>query len=69
MKELELIITVSTTGETELEVLNGDGKNCTNFSQGFEDALGKIKNRNFKKEARTNHEQTTKRQNINQAHS
>lgn len=66
-KQQELIITISPTGNTEMEVINGNGKACTKLSKGFEEVLGTVETRKFKPEAKNHQQQKTKNRNLNQA--
>ncbi|PSF30082.1 hypothetical protein C7H19_24055 [Aphanothece hegewaldii CCALA 016] len=46
----EILITFNDDGTQELEVIQGDGKSCTNLTQALEEVLGKIEDRTFKTE-------------------
>lgn len=51
-QELEIILEVDNLGDFNLEVLNGDGKNCTKATEKLEEVLGIVKDRKFKPEYR-----------------
>lgn len=68
-KQQELMITISSDGDTQIEVINGNGKACTKLSKGFEDALGMVESRKFKPEAENHQQQKNKNRNLNRANS
>lgn len=49
-KSLEAVIEVGEDGSFSLDVLNGDGKNCKQFTAELEKALGTVTNRELKPE-------------------
>ncbi len=53
-QELEIILEVDELGNFNLEVVNGDGKNCLQATQKLEKVLGVVHKRNFKPEVRQN---------------
>ena len=48
MQELEIIITPK--GEVKIQVIGSQGKECLLITKSLEEALGKVKERNFKTE-------------------
>ena len=46
----EIIITISSTGETKIEVQGGSGSSCTSLTKGLEDALGRTADQTYKPE-------------------
>jgi hypothetical protein len=56
---MEILLTVNPDGTSEIEVIGGDGKTCTDQTKALEEALGIIENCEFKPEYRqTNTHQT-----------
>lgn len=53
-QELEIILEVDELGNFNLEVVNGDGKNCLQATQKLEKVLGVVNDRKFKPEVRQN---------------
>lgn len=51
----ELIVTFDGDGNPSIEVINGDGKTCTDLTANIEKALGTVAKREFKPEAHRNH--------------
>lgn len=51
-KHPTIILEVDEQGDFNLEVLDGDGKNCVQATQKLESALGTISERQFKPEYR-----------------
>ncbi|NCO76668.1 MAG: DUF2997 domain-containing protein [Cyanobacteria bacterium] len=51
-KELEIMLEVDENGDFNIEVFNGDGKNCVEATKNLEDVLGVVNNRKFKPEYR-----------------
>jgi hypothetical protein len=46
----EIIVTISPTGDTKVEVEGGSGGSCTNLTKGLEEALGKTTEQTYKPE-------------------
>lgn len=51
-KELEIILEVDELGDFNLEVINGNGKNCLEATKKLEETLGTVNDRKFKPEYR-----------------
>lgn len=51
-ENLEIILEIDKLGDFDLEVINGNGKNCLQASQKLESALGIVSDRKFKPEYR-----------------
>lgn len=51
-KSPEILVTFDEEGDPTIEVLNGDGKTCTELTSVIEDALGTVAKREFKAEHR-----------------
>jgi hypothetical protein len=58
----ELIIEINTDGTSNLEVINGDGKNCKTFSKKFEENLGAVTKRTYKEEYERHKQKVTQYQ-------
>jgi hypothetical protein len=51
-KETGIVVTITETGETLIEVINGDGKTCTDLTQALEQEIGQVVDRKYKPEHR-----------------
>lgn len=51
-KELEILLEIDENGDFNIEVFNGDGKNCTEATKKLESALGTVTDKKFKPEHR-----------------
>ncbi len=51
-ENLKIILEIDKLGDFDLEVINGNGKNCLQASQKLESVLGIVSNRKFKPEYR-----------------
>jgi len=60
-QELEIILEVDELGDFNLEVLNGDGKNCLEATKKLEQVLGVVNDRKFKPEYRQNQQKQINR--------
>jgi hypothetical protein len=49
---MKILLTVNPEGSTQIEVIGGDGKNCLKATEALEEALGAVKDREFKPEYR-----------------
>lgn len=49
-KPLEAVFEIDADGNFDIDVLNGDGKNCRQFTAELEQALGTVTNRELKPE-------------------
>lgn len=52
-KELQIILEIDENGYFNIEVFNGDGKNCVEATKKLEDVLGVVNDRKFKLEYRS----------------
>jgi len=52
-KATQIKVVIGVNGETTFEVINGDGKTCTELTKALEDSVGNITNRDFKPEHRS----------------
>jgi hypothetical protein len=50
MMAANIVVTISPTGDTSVEVEGGSGKSCTNISSLLEQALGSSKGTEYKQE-------------------
>ena len=60
-KELEILLEVDENGDFNIEVFNGDGKNCVEATKKLETALGSVTDKKFKPEYRKVNNTTTAR--------
>lgn len=51
-KETGIVVTITETGETLIEVINGDGKTCTDLTKALEQEIGEVTERKYKPEHR-----------------
>ena len=47
-----IVVEIDEQGETTIEVLNGDGKTCTDLTHALEASIGAVADRKFKPEHR-----------------
>jgi hypothetical protein len=53
-KKLEIMLKIDENGDFNIEVFNGDGKNCVEATKHLENALGNVSDRKYKPEYRQN---------------